>query len=426
MFQTLSNLKRGTYTLFSNQLDEKIEISCHAAALLRKAQKENDFSCFKADNDRQKFFTELIKMGFIIESKPNSYTERHVYLLTKCTEKFPLTSLNLELLNVCNLRCKHCYGSFPQSSEKKIIPLAWIQKSLYDFNKLHVQNISLTGGEATLHPNFHEIAQMLFENGFNLCIFTNGYNPDSINRLLTASKQYKFSIKISLDGFEEIHNWIRGKDDSFIKVIQSLDAISQYPNVTLYISTVILRKNMDTMNQFSEYVRKKYPNAIHTKDLAFPLGNACDKYVFSVNEYDQFADLLKNTEDIPNESLSRTMKYPFRCSGGVSQCTLMPTGFLKICNAACDPQFHFKYNAFDTGLLYAWKNCGTQIAKIRKEKPKQAKACRHCKIKRICAIENCRVLAWIYTGDARGNNPLACKMELERVRRISSEIDSEI
>ena len=85
MFQTLSNLKRGTYTLFSNQLDEKIEISCHAAALLRKAQKENDFSCFKADNDRQKFFTELIKMGFIIESKPNSYTERHVYLLTKCT-----------------------------------------------------------------------------------------------------------------------------------------------------------------------------------------------------------------------------------------------------------------------------------------------------------------------------------------------------
>ena len=307
-----------------------------------------------------------------------------------------------------------------------MIPVAWIQDSIPALNQLHVQNISLTGGESTLHPNFLDITQMLLVNGFNLCIFTNGYNPNVIIRLLEASKQYKFSIKVSLDGFEKMHNWIRGRDDSYSKVIQTLDAISLYSNVSLYISSVILRENTEEMVQFSAYIRERYPNAIHTKDLAFPMGNACDQHVFSINEYDQFADFLKGPDDGAKELGSQIRKNTFRCSGGISQCTLMPTGFLKICNAACDPQFYFKYNAIHDGILYAWRYCGARISRIRREKAKKAKECRRCAIKQVCTIENCRVLAWIYTGDATRSNPLACRIERDEIREKRNEIDSEI
>lgn len=89
----------------------------------------------------------------------------------------------------------------------------------------------------------------------------------------------------------------------------------------------------------------------------------------------------------------------------------MPTGQMKICNAACDPQFYFKHNVYSKGILHAWKNCGIGIAKIRREKSKRTKNCKRCSIRKKCTINDCRVLAWIYTGEATHSNPLACMIE---------------
>ena len=296
MIQTVSNLKQGTYTLFCNQIDGEVEISSRAAGLLRKANKTKDFSEFYADDEQQSFLEELIHLGYIIMAEPGVYEEKNVYLANKCTVNFPLTSLNIELTNACNLKCKHCYGAFHEPAEKSVIPLKWIQDSLQELNQLHVRNISLTGGESTLHPFFLEIVELLLVHGFNLCVFTNGYNPDVILRLLELTKEYRFTIKVSLDGFEETHNWIRGKGDAFEKVTKTLDAISKYPNVSLYISTVVLRKNASSIKSLNNFVHERYPNAIHTKDLAFPMGSACNELVFSLEEYDQFIDILKGTK----------------------------------------------------------------------------------------------------------------------------------
>lgn len=159
---------------------------------------------------------------------------------------------------------------------------------------------------------------------------------------MAKSSQYYFKIKVSLDALENTHNLIRGSQKSYVNALKTLDTISSYSNVDLYISTVVMRQNVADLEELENMIKNRFPKAIHSKDLAFPLGNACD-CAFSLDEIPQvdqsapFLFLPHETDD-KDELLSHKA---LRCSGGVVQCTLMPDGFLKICNSACDKQFYF-------------------------------------------------------------------------------------
>lgn len=429
MIQNRQNICNSTFTLYNTQLDEEAEIGKYAAKLIRKAYRSGDFSFMKRNEYTNYFLEQLIDMGFIYEKELNKEEKETIYLGQCVKHNYPLTALNIELTNICNLHCKHCYGSFSETMQSKFVPFEWIKESIEDMNSLHVRKVALTGGEATIHPKFIDIALFLMQKGFEVCIFTNGYNNAIIEDLLKVGKNYNFTIKVSLDGLKNIHNSIRGKKDAYTRTLKAIELISTYKNVKLYISTTILRENIDEIPELSEEIKKRFPNAIHTKDLAFPLGNA-DDCTFTINELEQvdkqIPDLFMNREsDIDLQKGRRKIKY-LRCTGGVSQCTLMPDGRLKICNAACDDQFYFKYNAYSKGLKYAWLNCGSLIKKFRSEDPKITNDCKKCSLVKKCRGSDCRVMAWVYTGNASRSNPITCftTKKMENILSIRGMNDS--
>lgn len=411
MLQDRKNICDSTFTLYNTQLTEKAEITTYAARLVRRAYRNSNFDKMRNNKYTSVFLEQLIEMGFIYEQESYVQKTHAIYLGKRLKHHFPLTALNIELTNMCNLSCRHCYGSFSEVLKPEFVPFEWIKQSLADLNSLHVRKIALTGGEATIHPQFLDIAIFLLEQGFDLCVFTNGYNVSIIKELLEKGKQYNFMIKVSLDGLKEMHDFIRGKKNVYSNALKTIEMISKYDNVRLYISTTVLRENVDTIMELDKMIREKFPNAIHTKDLAFPLGNG-NTCAFTVEElpyiYRKLPDLFayRGIEDGFDKKTNKMKRL--RCTGGVSQCTLMPDGNLKICNAACDRQFYFRYNAYTKGLKYAWLHSGKAINKFRHEKAKSTKECKKCLNAKNCEGSNCRVLAWVYEGSAYKSNPLTC------------------
>jgi len=175
-----------------------------------------------------------------------------------------------------------------------------------------------------------------------------------------------------------------------------------------------MKDNIDEIDKFREHIRKCYPRASHTIDLAFPLGNA-GGCAFSVEQLPYIMQKLPFLFDF-YEHNSETAKVKFRCSGGVAQCTLMPDGKLKICNTACDDCFCFKNNAYKTGIKYAWQHCGVNVSSYRREMQCDTIDCKKCSSRDQCITKDCRVLAWVYCGDRHRSNPLTCYTTKQQVK----------
>lgn len=399
ILQSRNNVKRGIYELYNNQLEETAEISWLGMQMLRYAYKHNTYRYLP-----DFFLKQLEDIGLLVEKTADIAP----VFCKPCHSKFPLSALNIEIVNVCNFKCNHCYGSFPKIQRPEYISFHWLEKTLCDLNSLHTKSISITGGEPTLHPQFIEIVQFFLKNGFEVCVFTNGSKPDVISKLLKSTQQYHFRIKVSLDGLSDVHNAIRGNKGAFENAIKTLDNIFMNKNVSLCISTTIQRDNIANIKELDAFIADRYPSALHTKDIAFPMGNGC-KCAFRFEEIEDVRACVPELFAPPKvNSGNSDAKGLLRCSGGVSQCTLMSNGKLKICNAACDKRFEFRHNAFEVGLKYAWIHCGSNVQAFRKEKRWNTGACKLCNQRDNCHGNDCRVLAFVYTGSEKNNNPLTC------------------
>lgn len=168
-----------------------------------------------------------------------------------------------------------------------------------------------------------------------------------------------------------------------------------------------MKYNISVYIEIKSYISTNFPNFKWTVDFIFPYGNAKDKeFCFEVNQIKTFMSELNLFNKTQNYNTDAN-----RCSGGISQATLMPNGKLKICNAACDSEFHFALNVYEFGLEKVWHDCGDNISKIRREKRFNNTKCKVCSLKGQCSNVDCRVLSKIYTGNSCKLNPITCLAE---------------
>jgi len=97
------------------------------------------------------------------------YGSEDKVIMGKTDRIYPLFC-SIELTNICNFKCTHCYKEAGPSRERYISmeDIEMIAKKL----RQYFYSIDLTGGEATLHPEFEEIVRKL--EGPKLHLLTNG------------------------------------------------------------------------------------------------------------------------------------------------------------------------------------------------------------------------------------------------------------
>jgi Predicted Fe-S oxidoreductases len=143
-----------------------------------------------------------------------------------------LSLMYFRLTPLCNLRCVMCgqrgvkgvlKGSFAAAEAKKIVPLE-TYKRLVDEIRHKKPTIYLWGGEPFLYPDLFPLVDYMMEAGLAVSVNTNGtylakYAEEIVRRRWQA-------VFVSLDGFEETNDKIRGQG-SYRHVVEGFEAINR-------------------------------------------------------------------------------------------------------------------------------------------------------------------------------------------------------
>lgn len=154
------------------------------------------------------------------------------------------TSLSVDVTNLCNLKCKHCFWH----SYKGYLPTTTNKGLLFNVKKIlekypNITNITWYGGEPLININTREILKEAVNFAKNNLIVTNGTFP-------IPDWKGNIHYAISIDGTEEIHNMLRGLN--VYKTIKKhiLDATAR--KTRLFILYCINAVNIDCIPDFLE------------------------------------------------------------------------------------------------------------------------------------------------------------------------------
>ena len=125
-----------------------------------------------------------------------------------------------ELTLACNLRCKHC-GSIAGSKRADELSLDECMRVAGELVELGCRRVTLSGGEPTMYPGWHEVGRRLVELGARVNLISNGLTW-SAKHIEQAQKAGLCGAAFSIDGFEKEHDEFRAPG-SFVKVVRAID-----------------------------------------------------------------------------------------------------------------------------------------------------------------------------------------------------------
>ncbi|MFL6472079.1 MAG: radical SAM protein [Nitrososphaeraceae archaeon] len=125
------------------------------------------------------------------------------YIGIKLFHSKPAIYGSVDVNNICNLHCSHCYWWLNRKDDARDLSAEqWREIIRNTFKKQHVYIVTLVGGEPTMRPDIIQV--FCKEMPRRVCVVTNGTYP-----LKRFENLYFYWI--SLDGTEEVHDSIRGK-----------------------------------------------------------------------------------------------------------------------------------------------------------------------------------------------------------------------
>lgn len=120
----------------------------------------------------------------------------------------PIPSLRyllMNITNICNLACKHCYLGKPGNLEMDI---DIFEKAVSQFETMGGLKLMVSGGEPLLHSGFWELMDILPSYELRVVVLSNGTLIDeSAARKLSV---YADEVQVSIDGICS-HDLLRGK-----------------------------------------------------------------------------------------------------------------------------------------------------------------------------------------------------------------------
>ncbi|MDB4081820.1 radical SAM protein [Candidatus Pelagibacter sp.] len=157
----------------------------------------------------------------------------------------------------CNMNCGFCFHAAVNARKTPIMSAEnWGNVFKRAKSLLHV---TITGGEPFLRKDFVEIISNIIESSGvpRVSINSNGFYKDRIIKflpiLIKKFKNTEFTLSISIDGPEVIHDKVRVFKGAYKTALETLELINpyrKYENFFLKLSSVLTRDNMSFMSSF--------------------------------------------------------------------------------------------------------------------------------------------------------------------------------
>lgn len=173
-----------------------------------------------------------------------------------------------EITTGCNMCCMHC-GSTCNNPLPNELTTKQALKLCDEFAELHLQCITLSGGEPFTRNDWHIIAGRLTNNGIETNIVTNGWliNNDIVDKAKMAEVN---TICISIDGHQKTHDLIR-KPRSYERSISALQLLKKAGMPTSCITCINSRNWHELSNLKDDLIN--YGVSSWQVQLALPMGN---------------------------------------------------------------------------------------------------------------------------------------------------------
>ncbi|MEA4885653.1 MAG: SPASM domain-containing protein, partial [Bacteroides graminisolvens] len=200
------------------------------------------------------------------------------------------------------------------------------------------------------------------------------------------------AITISLDGFEEAHNWLRGHPQSFTRASEAIRMLSGEKELRWDVVTCVNGRNFKDLPRFKEYLIELGVKEWRIFTI-FPVGRAAEHPELQLSDAD-FTALL---EFIKQTRQEKTIRLNFACEGflggyeaevrdsfyscnaGISVASVLVDGSISAC-----PSIRSNFsqgNIYKDNFMDVWEN-GYQT--FRKREWLRSGQCAQCSLFRYC------------------------------------------
>ena len=184
----------------------------------------------------------------------------------------------------CNVSCRHCGSDCHVSASVPDMPVEDFLKVIDDITPYVEPNkvlVIFTGGEALVRKDIEKCGLELYRRGYPWGIVSNGYlmTRERLDSLLASGLH---SATISLDGFEEAHNWLRRNPKSFEKALNAICMLAEEKEIIWDVVTCVNQRNFKDLMLFKDFLIEM------GGDFTF-IGN---QYHLMAGDRDLYIDLL--------------------------------------------------------------------------------------------------------------------------------------
>ena len=318
----------------------------------------------------------------------------HSKLRHNLSQIHELRNLFWECTLRCNMNCRHCGSDCKQLAEVPDMPASLFLKAIDDIQQ-HVNPnqtfITFTGGEALVRNDIEQVGLELYRRGFPWGLVTNGLLLDAA-RLDSLLRSGMHSITVSLDGFEEDHNWLRQNDLSFKKAEQAIKLLVKTPDIVWDIVTCVNPRNFSRLDQFKEYLIRLGVTRWRLFSI-FPMGRAASDPSLQLDDaqFRGLFDFIKKCraegriitsygcEGFLGPYEGEVRDYYFHCRAGVEVASILADGSISGCTSIRS-NFH-QGNIHSDSLWEVWNN---GFGKYRDRSWTRKGQCADCSMYRFC------------------------------------------
>lgn len=306
----------------------------------------------------------------------------------------PLQHLFWECTLRCNLSCKHCGSDCKKTAGEADMPaddfLHVVDSITPHVNPNHVF-IIITGGEPLMRDDLERVGLALYRRGYPWGFVSNGLflTRQRLDSLMAAGLH---AVTISLDGFADDHNWMRGHPESYDRAVNAIKMLVHEPELVWDVVTCVNRRNYPYLAEM-----KKYLSSIGVRRWRlfsiFPVGRAARHPEFQLTD-EEFAgtlEFIKQTRKEGKMNLSFGCegflgKYEgevrdsfYSCHAGVTVGSVLVDGSISACPSIRSP-FH-QGNIYQDDFMEVWEN---RFQSFRNREWMKKGACADCDFFRYC------------------------------------------
>ncbi len=307
----------------------------------------------------------------------------------------PLRTLFWECTLRCNMSCRHCGSDCRVAPSVKDMPaedFLRVIDSITPHVDPHKVFVTFTGGEALLRDDLEQVGLELYRREYPWGVVTNGFLLDE-KRLESLLASGMHSITVSLDGFEEEHNWIRRHPLSYSKATAAIRLLAEHKDILWDVVTCVNPRNYPTLREFKESLVSLGVPAWRLFSI-FPMGRAAGNaelqfsdeqfrglldFICDCREHDPRIAVSYACEGFLGEYECRVRNQFFHCRSGVDVASIRCDGGISGCTSV---RSHMDQgNIYNDDFWDVWQN---RFQTMRDRSWTKKEQCKDCIVWRYC------------------------------------------